>query len=193
MPKVDNKTFYSSAIVNHGISAKGLNWNSSKTQTIRFRAILKLLNKKLQDYTLLDAGCGFGDFYIYLEKNSNLPKDYIGVDCHDDMVSIASNNTGCRIINMDVIKHDLPKADYIVCSGALNILSHYESFLFLKNCFNASKLSFVFNVLYGDKKSDTYNYMKKDQIELFAKKLGVKKITYLEGYLEKDITVRFDK
>jgi len=193
MPKVDNKTFYSSAIQNHGTNARGLNWNSSKTQEVRFGAILKLLNKKLKDYTILDAGCGFGDFYFYLEKNSNLPKDYIGIDCHDDMVSIASNQTGCEIINLDIVKHDLPKVDHIVCSGAINILSHYESFLFIKNCFNSCNISFIFNVLYGDKESDTYNYMKKDQIELFAKKLSVKKITYLEGYLENDITVRFDK
>lgn len=193
MPKIDNKAFYSSAIEHYGTSAKGLNWNSSKTQQIRFYAIVKLLNKDLKNLTLLDAGCGFGDLYFYLEKNSNLPKNYIGVDCHNDMVSIASNQTGCEIINLDIIKQDLPKSDLVVCSGALNILSHYESFLFLKNCFNSTKTSFVFNVLHGDKESDTYNYMNKEQIELFAKKLGVKKVTYFEGYLEKDITVRFDK
>ncbi len=193
MPKVDNKTFYSSAIQNHGTSAKGLNWNSSKTQQVRFSAILKLLNKDLKNSTILDAGCGFGDFYFYLEKNSNLPKNYIGVDCHDDMVSIASNQTGCEVINQDIIKKDLPEADHVVCSGALNILSHYESFLFVKNCFVCSKISFIFNVLYGGKESQTYNYMTKDQIELFAKKLSVKKVTYLDGYLENDITVRFEK
>jgi SAM-dependent methyltransferase len=193
MPKVDNDHFYSSAIKNHGIGAKGLNWNNEQTQRIRFKAISQLLPKPLNEYTLLDAGCGFADLYEYLLQNAQEPKEYIGADCHKDMVSIASLSTGHDILNIDIIKNQPPQADFIVCSGALNTLSHYESFLFIQNCFLSANISFIFNVLHGTKQSDTYNYMQKKQIELFANKLGVKKLSFIEGYLDADITVRFDK
>jgi SAM-dependent methyltransferase len=193
MPKIDNDRFYSSAIEKYGTSAKGVNWNSSKTQTVRFKTILKLLPKKLHDYSIIDAGCGFGDFYFYLEKNKKLPKNYIGADCHDDMVSIASNNTGHEIINIDIVQDALPKADFVVCSGAMNVLSSYETYLFMRNCYLSSNKAFVFNILHGEKKSETYNYLTTKQIELFAKELNVKKVTFLDNYLDADITVRFEK
>lgn len=193
MPKIDNEKFYTSAIEKHGTNAKGVNWASTKTQLIRFKSLNKLLPKELHNYTLLDAGCGFGDLYFYFEKNNNIPKEYIGVDCHDDMVSIASNNTGCEILNIDILKQQPPKADFVTCSGAMNILSHYETFLFLKNCYSSSKIAFIFNILHGDKESQTYNYLTKKQIESFAKELGVKKVTFFEGYLDADISVRYDK
>jgi len=193
MPKIDNEKFYTSAIQKYGTTAKGVNWNNNSTQTIRFKTILKLLPKELKNYSLLDAGCGFGDFYTYMQKNKNLPKDYIGVDCHDDMVSIASNNTGCEILNLDIIKKELPSSDYIVCSGAMNTLSHYESFLFMKSCFLASNKAFIFNILHGEKESQTYNYLTTEQIQHFAKELNVKKVSFIDGYLDADITVRFEK
>jgi len=193
MPKIDNEKFYTSAIQKYGVSAKGVNWINATTQNTRFKALCKLLPKEINNYTLLDAGCGFGDFYFYLDKNNNTPKEFIGVDCHEDMVAIASNKTGCEILNIDILKEELPKADFITCSGAMNILSHYETFLFLKNCFLSSNIAFVFNILHGDKESQTYNYLTKKQIESFAKELDVKKVTFLEGYLDADISVRFDR
>lgn len=193
MPKIDNNTFYSSAIQKHGTSAKGVNWNSEATQKLRFKTILELLPPSLSEFSIIDAGCGFGDFYLYLEKNNNLPKKYTGVDCHNDMVSIASNNTGCEILNIDIVQDKLPKSDFIICSGAMNTLSIYETYMFMRNCFLSSKEAFVFNILHGNKESETYNYLTTKQIELFARDLNVKKVTYIDGYLDADITVRFDK
>ena len=193
MPKIDNDNFYTTAIERYGLDAKGVNWNSKHTQKIRFDAILKLLPENLKDYSLIDAGCGFGDMYLYLQKNKKMPKNYLGIDCHDDMVSIASNNTGCEIINLDITNSILPKADFVVCSGAMNVLYPYETYLFLKNCFAAAKKAFVFNILHGEKQSDTYNYLTTEQIKLFAKELHVKKLTLIDGYLDADITVRFER
>jgi len=193
MPKIDNHQFYSSAIKKYGVCAKGVNWNSASTQNVRFKIICKLLPQNIEQYQLLDAGCGFGDLYHYLQKTDKLPSSYEGIDCHDDMVSIASNNTGCCIYNLDIIKDSLPLADYVICSGAMNTLSAYESFLFMKKCFEVSKKAFIFNILHGDKESQTYNYLSRKQIEEFANKLNVKKVTFVDGYLDADISVKFEK
>ena len=71
MSRVDNEKFYTSAIKKHGTSPKGLNWHSKKTQYIRFKTILELLPSDMKNITLVDAGCGFGDFYLYLLKKKN--------------------------------------------------------------------------------------------------------------------------
>ena len=83
--------------------------------------------------------------------------------------------------------------DYYLCSGALNILTPFETYQFIANCYKASKKGFVFNALFGEKKSATYNYMNKKQIQEIATNLHVKKIAYKEDYLDNDISVGFFK
>ncbi|MCD6173396.1 MAG: class I SAM-dependent methyltransferase, partial [Sulfurimonas sp.] len=96
MPRIDSEKFYTSAIDMHGTTAKGVNWTSKETQEIRFDVILDMLPKEIN--SLADAGCGFGDFYTYMNKKKRTPKKYIGIDSLIDMYSIASNNTAQEII-----------------------------------------------------------------------------------------------
>jgi len=191
MPKIDSEQFYTSAIKTHGISAKGVNWASKENQELRFDALLKLLPNNLSNLTLGDAGCGFGDFYLYLAKKKKLPKKYIGIDSLVDMYSIASENTAEEIIIADICKEELPVLDFYVCSGALNVLTPFETQLFIQNCYKSSKKGFIFNALLGEKKSETYNYLSITQVDKIADDLKVKEVNYLQGYLEDDITVAF--
>jgi SAM-dependent methyltransferase len=193
MPKIDTHTFYTSAIEKFGVSAKGVNWASKKNQEIRFATLLKLLPQELSEDTLVDAGCGFGDFYLYLVQHKRVPKHYIGIDSLSEMYSIASQNTAQEILIADITHEEIPYADWYVCSGALNVLTPYESVAFIQNCYNSSKKGFIFNALYGEIESQTYNYMTQAQIDTIAKDLGVKEICYMQGYLEDDISVRFVK
>jgi len=193
MPKVDTTKFYLNAIKKHGHNAKGLNWSSKENQELRFHKIVQLLPPQLNAHSLGDAGCGFGDFYHYLKKKNKKPASYLGVDSLSDMVSIALDNTLAEILHLDICKEALPVKDYYICSGALNILNPFETHFFIQNCYNSSRKAFIFNALYGDKKSDTYNYVSKETLESIAKQLNVKKVIYKEGYLENDITVVFEK
>jgi len=193
MPKIDNEKFYTSAIKMYGTTAKGVNWHSAQSQKLRFKIILELLPQELSNYSLLDAGCGFGDFYTYLKKKKNIPKNYIGVDALQDMYSIASQNTGCEILIADITKDEIPSADFIVCSGALNTLERSETIEFIHNCFVASKKAFIFNILHGDKKSETYNYFNTIDLKEICHALNVKKSIFKEGYMDADITVGFYK
>lgn len=193
MPRIDSEKFYTSAIEVHGTTAKGLNWNSKQTQNIRFDIILSLLPKDLKDFSVADAGCGFGDFYFYMMKKKRSPKEYIGIDSLLDMYSIASEKTGCEIIMADICTDELPKASYYICSGAMNVLDDFETHLFIRNCYESSEVGFIFNILHGDKESDTYNYLTKKDIQSIADGLGVKEVVFKEGYLDEDITVGFFK
>ena len=191
MPRIDSEKFYTSAIEMHGTSPKGVNWASKENQLVRFNAIIELLPQNISSYSIADAGCGFGDLYNYMIKKKKTPKKYIGIDSLLDMYSIASENTGCEIINADICKDDLPNADYYLCSGALNVLTKFETHQFIHNCYKASKYGFIFNALHGDKESITYNYLTKREIDKIAKSLSVKDVIYKDGYLEDDITVGF--
>jgi len=193
MPRIDSEKFYTSAIEVHGTTAKGLNWNSKQTQNIRFDIILSLLPKDLKDFSIADAGCGFGDFYFYMIKKKRSPKEYIGIDSLLDMYSIASEKTGCEIIMADICTDELPKASYYMCSGAMNVLDDFETHLFISNCYESSEVGFIFNILHGDKESDTYNYLTKKDIKKIADNLGVKEVVFKDGYLDEDITVGFFK
>lgn len=191
MPRIDSEQFYASAIQMYGTSAKGVNWTSRETQEVRFAAILKLLPKKVN--SLVDAGCGFGDLYTYMKNKKHSVKKYIGIDSLVDMYSIASQNTAQEIIIADITKDEIPKADFYVCSGAMNVLNIFETHLFIRNCFEASNNGFIFNILHGDKQSETYNYFTTEQIDKIAKSLNVKKVKIKDDYLENDITVGFFK
>ena len=189
----NNETFYTSAIKLYGTSAKGVNWHSKQTQTIRFKTILDLLPDNLSTCSLVDAGCGFGDFYSYMYKKNKTPHHYIGIDFLQEMCFIAQENTAQEIIHANIIKDSLPKADYFICSGALNTLEKFDTLLFIRNCYSTCRDGFIFNILYGDKESETYNYMNLEQIQEIAKDLGVKEIVLKDGYLENDITIGFFK
>lgn len=190
MPRINNHTFYTTALQAHGETPLGLNWHSQAHQELRFRMLLTLLPKNLPAFSIGDAGCGFGDFYSYVEKK---PKKYLGIDSLESMQKVAIKKTNSQILFADITQSSLPTMDYYICSGALNILTPFETYQFIANCYKASKRGFVFNALYGEKESQTYNYLTKRHIQDIASTLHVKKIAYKEEYLENDITVGFFK
>jgi SAM-dependent methyltransferase len=204
MPRVDSQKFYSSAIDKYGITAKGVNWHSKESQKMRFDIILEMLPSDISGYSVADAGCGFGDLYLYMLKKKMAPKEYIGIDSLPDMYSIASDRTGCEIVIADICAprafppdgrgiDELPSADFYICSGAMNVLESFETHLFVRNCFSSCNIGFIFNVLHGDKRSETYNYLTTAQIEQMALELGVNSLILRDDYMEDDITVMFLK
>lgn len=190
MPRIDNHRFYISALKTYGQTPRGVHWLSDRHQTIRFDVILSLLPKNLKKFSLADAGCGFGDFYTYMK---NKPMQYLGIDSEKEMLNITCNITSAQTLLADICKDKLPKKDYYICSGALNILTIFETYQFIANCYKSCHKGFVFNALHGNKVSKTYNYLNKEKLEDIAKNLNVQNIVYKEGYLENDITVGFFK
>lgn len=189
MPRIDSQKFYNSAIALHGITAQGVNWTSQKNQELRFDILLSLLPQNI--ISLGDAGCGFGHLYTYMKKKKRLPQKYFGIDVLSQMQIIASKYTQTEILLADITKDPIPNVDYYLCSGAMNVLHPFETLLFIKNCFNASRYGFIFNILHGDKPSQTYNYMSTAKIQSIAKNLNVKRVEIRDDYMPNDITIGF--
>ena len=191
MPRIESEAFYKAAIKKHGLSPKGVCWLSYHHQQIRFDMLCELLPNDLSNFTLSDAGCGFGDFYTYLSRHANLPKRYIGIDSMPEMCQIAKHKTQQTILQTDITNSEIFVSDYVICSGAMSMLTPFETVSFINNCYKASKRGFVFNILHGEDNSQTYNYLTKEKITVLARELKVKNFYFKEGYLKDDITVGF--
>ena len=187
MPRVENETFYAASLEKHGLTCKALHWNSEESQHLRFRVLLSLVRDELSTCKIVDVGCGFGDLYHYMTQK---PLEYIGIDLMDEMVQEAKKRTACEILKLDACMDELPLADYYFCSGAMNILQKFETYLFIQNCFKASKKGFLFNILEGDDESLVYNYFREKEIKALAREIGAKCVVK-KGYMYKDISVGF--
>lgn len=192
MPRVDNESFYLTAVSEHGETAEGLQWNSVESQEVRFRVLRSFLPDDLSELTLVDAGCGFGDFYLYLERLGERPGRYIGIDALAHMVETARTRTGCEIHVLDVLADTLPAADYYLCSGAMNTLTRGETHRFIQNCYESSASAFVFNLLKGWNNSSIYNFYLPRDIVRLAQEMGADCRLH-EGYLAGDFTAAFFK
>lgn len=189
MAQKDNHKFYKNAIKKHGISAKGVHWNSEFTQYKRFEILTSFIKNEIKESTIVDAGCGFAEYYNYLFDNNLKPKSYIGIDCEEKMIEIASKrflNTSFYIKN--ILQDEIPFADYYICSGAMNILEKNEAFIFINNCFKASKKAFIFNLL----KNDQLSKLNITDIYTYCKSLS-NKINIRENYLDNDISILMEK
>lgn len=189
MPRIDSERFYLASVEEYGVSAKGVHWISEETQELRFDIILDMLPRSID--TLVDAGCGFGDFHHYLQNKNIQCNKYTGIDSLEKMCAIASTNTKQEIILADITRDKLPFAEYYICSGAMNLLNKFETYLFIKNCLKSSQKAFIFNILHGDKQSETYNYFSIKKIKKIAKELNIARVEIRDDYMHNDVTVGF--
>ncbi|MEA1920948.1 MAG: class I SAM-dependent methyltransferase [Campylobacterota bacterium] len=189
MRKIENRKFYKTALDKHGLSVRGLHWNSRASQESRFKVLIELIPEEITALHLVDAGCGFGDLYTYMKVK---PLSYTGLEIMPEMLKEARKRTGCEILHVNMLSDDLPEADYYVCSGAMNILSRFETHLFIRRGLEHSRKGFVFNILHGDDESMVYNYFQDDEIRAMAKRFGVTS-KIVTGYLERDMSVGFYK
>ena len=169
-------------------SKNGFMAELEQTQKKRFSVIASCIGELRQD-SIVDAGGGFGDFYLYLKERENLPKTYIGLDLCAPMVAEAKVRTGCKIMQKDILRQSIPVADWYVASGSMNLLTRMEIGLFIQRCFERSCKGFVFNLLDGrEQEGGKYSYWTPHEIRLLCQSLGGK-IEIKEGYLEGDFTV----
>jgi len=191
MSRIDNHNYYTIAMQRHGKSAQGVHWNSKHTQYKRFEVLLGMIDD-IEDAAVVDAGCGFGDLYLYMREQNRVPRSYRGLEVEKAMVEEARRRTACEIGCCDVLQDPLPEADYYICSGAMNILTRSETGQFIRRCFEASRKGFVFNLLLGEDDSLVYNYFQPQEIAVIAEELGAQ-FAMKEGYLPRDFTALLTK
>ena len=114
------RRYYSEKIVEHGPTAKGVDWNDQASQELRFDQLLKVCDPS-RPFSLNDYGCGYGALARYLGRRGYTFR-YTGFDISDEMVVKA------RELLRDAENHrfvgsesELEPADYTVASGIFNV------------------------------------------------------------------------
>ena len=182
---MSNKDFYEKSIKEFGVSAQGVHWNSKYTQYKRFEILTKCIKKDIKDSTVVDVGCGFGEYCNYLTNNHKLPQKYIGIDCEEMMIDVCNIRfPNEQFLVQNILIDELIEADYYICSGAMNILTFDEVEIFIQRCFESSKKGFIFNYL----KNITFNDIKQHEIETICKRY-TQNIKSKDGYLDNDFTI----
>ncbi len=81
-----NIRLYTQLAKKHGIDVRSLNWGSQKSQYLRFEVLNEV--GPLAGSTVLDVGCGLGDFLLWLQR-ARIQADYSGIDMTPAMIELA--------------------------------------------------------------------------------------------------------
>lgn len=182
---IDNKQFYQESLQKYGVSPLGVHWKNQQTQYKRFEVITTFLEHEIKKSSLIDAGCGFGDYYGYLQSCHLLPQRYFGIDCEEAMIFHAKQNyPSCVFECKNILFDPLPLGDYYICSGALNILQYKEIKQFIKRIYDHSLKGIVFNYLKGF----TFTGVHQNDIFQILRDMRVD-YELKEDYLENDFTI----
>ncbi len=180
----NKKNFYKNSIKKYGVSPLGVHWKNKETQYKRFEALTSFIYSDIKTSTIVDAGCGFGEYYKYLQEQNLLPKKYIGIDSEKEMIKKAKERFDTNFERKDITSDPLPDADYYLCSGALNTLDHGEIELFVHNMYQHAKKGIVLNYLKGF----TFNGIHKEEVIAIIQGYS-RNIILKEDYLENDFTI----
>lgn len=117
--------YYAGKLAKHGANARGVDWNGEESQTRRHRQFLRLLGDQRQA-SILDLGCGYGDFLRFL-REQRYYGPYIGYDLAPEMIDAARQLHGEADDRRWRVGATLDeKADYAIASGALNVKGDFS-------------------------------------------------------------------
>lgn len=112
-------------------TAEALGWKNEDSQQQRFHELSQIGD--LAGRTVLDVGCGHGDLYPYL-KQQHGDFHYTGLDNVRDFLEVAAgrfhDHWNTKFLLGDFSTLFLPKADFVVCCGALNYRNSDPNYLY---------------------------------------------------------------
>ena len=111
---------YSDKLAKYGQDIRSL-WGGTQSQQIRFKILSEMGD--FEDKSILDVGCGFGDFYTFLKEQNVRLKKYTGIDITPEMVATARLRLPEVTFQVrDILDNELnEKFDYVVASGIFGI------------------------------------------------------------------------
>jgi len=115
------------SLTRHGYHPHALYWSGRDIQELRFQV---LSNIGIQDGdSVLDVGCGFGDFKFWAKKQG-IGLVYTGIDLSPDLLRQAEErHPDAEFLAGDLfdLKGKKRSYDWVILSGALNEQLHDES------------------------------------------------------------------
>ena len=185
-----NILYYDDRAKKHGNSYKSLNWGSKESQELRFQVLSEIGD--LNATTVLDFGCGIGDFYNWFDQH-DFSLNYTGIDISPEMIYQAKLRfPNQRFLVRNILTDHLEQTfDYILLSG----LFTYTNQVFFEECiqllFQKCTIGIGFNLLnkWGiDSRLDNEFYGSPDEVLQFCNTITSKLAIRLD-YHSRDFTV----
>ncbi len=138
------------SLTRHGYHPNALYWSSREIQEIRFEVLAGI--GITVGGSVLDVGCGFGDFKDWFEKQGR-ELDYTGIDLSPDLLAEArKRHPDAAFMEGDLFDMGFRQAsfDWVVLSGALNEQLHDDSayaFLVIGQMYRLCRKGMAFNML----------------------------------------------
>lgn len=151
---------YNQRLEEHGISEQALGWGEKGRAKLRYKILLSQWD--INNSTVLDFGCGFGDLLGYIEQNGLTNVAYTGIDINQNFLTIAKDRyKQAHFLKMDLLNEEMNASyDFIFSSGVFNHALE-DNIAFIKKCFEKfnqlSNKGFAVNFL-SDKVSLKYDY-----------------------------------
>jgi SAM-dependent methyltransferase len=112
--------YYTGRVETHGATARGVDWNSAESQTLRFEQLAALWGRERSGaIDIIDYGCGYGALVDFLAQRS-AGFTYQGFDISEAMIREARARAGPST-RFTADATQLQNADYVVASGIFNV------------------------------------------------------------------------
>lgn len=196
--EAETPRWYAEAVRRHGYGHEGLGFRTAASQQRRFEALLALGD--FHGRTLLDAGCGFGDFLAFLQARGIEPR-YTGLDSCAPMVARCRERfagQGARFVPGDALA-PLPGGgwDYVVASGLFGLDAdgvRERLVPTLARLFAASRVGLAVNFLSARAPIHAAQRLYADPARMLEAALALTPAVRLDhGYLPNDFTLHLYK
>jgi SAM-dependent methyltransferase len=145
--------YYASKLEAHGSTPQGVDWNGVDSHETRHRQFLRLLDGAV-DASIIDLGCGFGDFLRFLRAEGYRGR-FAGYDIAPEMIEKARElygETEDRRWRIGAEPDDA--ADFAIASGIFNVKGDVPNAIWTRYVrqtidvlAGAGRHGFAFNVL----------------------------------------------
>lgn len=129
---------YNERFAKFGVSPEALGWGGGRERQFkRFRAAMEFsLFDERPIKSILDVGCGFGDFGAWLAECKS-EVEYTGIDINPVLVKAGIERYGLDLSAMDVALLPDKSFDLVVANGVFNFrMQHEEHEAYVKDMLN---------------------------------------------------------
>ncbi len=167
---------YNTRFAKYGYDIRTLASGTEERRRIRFQVLCEI--GLTEGCSVLDIGCGFGDFYTYLREH-NIEVQYVGYDINPKLIEVArEKHHSAKFAVKDIQTSPFPDFDFIVSSSAFNLrLSEQDNYVFvediLKVCYVHAKHGIAIDFLssYVDFESPEAFHYSPERVFSIAKKI----------------------
>ena len=151
--KLDVANYYTAKLELHGPCPQGVDWNSEKSQLLRFEQLCRVIPAGTRLGSLLDYGCGYGALLPYLSAQ-HPGLQYTGFDIAPAMIAAARKLYPTASAQWRGSLETEEQFDYVVASGIFNVKmersdSEWQAYILdtINELNRRARRGFSFNIL----------------------------------------------